>query len=79
MILPKEIKSFSNLQIYNAIKESEKELIKLKFKKVNGQTFKSHKIKLQKCYMVQLKTILTSRLYKLEKKQINNLRKLLEN
>lgn len=72
-----ESKSLSNLQIFKAIKESENELLKLKFKKISGQSSKSHQIKLQKSYIAQLKMILAERLTNLEKKQKNNLQNLL--
>ena len=74
-----EIKSLSNLEIFNLIKEIENDLLKLKFKKVNGQPFKSHEIKLKKCKLAQLKTLLTSRLYILEKKQLKTLKSLITN
>lgn len=65
-----EIKSFSNLQIFAAIKESETELLKLQCKKVSGQSFKSHEIKFKKRYVAQLKTLLSSRLAMLEKNRL---------
>jgi len=65
-----EIKSFSNLQIFTAIKESETELLKLQFKKVSGQPFKSHEIKFRKRYLAQLKTLLSLRLNILEKDRL---------
>lgn len=74
-----KLKSFSNLQIFDAIKETENELLKLKFKKINGQPFKSHEIKLKKIKLAQLKTILTFRLKLLEKKQLKTLKTVLEN
>ena len=74
-----EIKSLSNLEIFNLIKQIENDLLKLKFKKVNGQPFKSHEIRLKKCKLAQLKTLLTSRLYLLEKKQLKTLKSLIKN
>ena len=65
-----EIKSFSNLQIFTAIKESETELIKLRLKKVSGQPFKSHEIKIRKRYLAQLKTLLSLRLNRLDKDRL---------
>ena len=75
----KKIKSFSNLQIFAAIKETENELLKLKFKKANGQSFKSHEIKSKKHWIAQLKTILTLRLNLLEKRQLKTIKTLIEN
>jgi len=74
-----EIKILSNIQIFNEIKKFERELITLNFKKVSGQPFKAHEIKTKKYYLAQLKTILTSRLTILEKKQTKNLEFLISN
>lgn len=71
------IKAFSNLQILDEIKKSENELIKLQLKKKTRQLFKSHEVKLQKYYIVQLKTILTLRLYKLARNQVNTFQNIL--
>lgn len=65
-----EIKSFSNLQVFTAIKESETELLKLQFKKVSGQPFKAHEMKIRKRYLAQLKTLLSLRLNGLEKDRL---------
>nr|YP_009308911.1 ribosomal protein L29 [Toxarium undulatum]AOS86654.1 ribosomal protein L29 [Toxarium undulatum] len=74
-----KLKFFSNLQIFDSIKETENELLKLKLKKVNRKPFKSHEIKSKKIKLVQLKTILTLRLNLLEKKQIKTLKTLIKN
>lgn len=61
-----DIKSLSNIEISNTIIEIEKELFDLKFKKATRQALKSHEIKYAKRKLAQLKTLLTSRLKKLE-------------
>ena len=71
-----ESKSLSNLQIFNAIREYENELLSVKFKKIIGQSTNSHKIKLQKSYIAQLKMILAERVISLERKQRTTLQKL---
>ena len=74
-----ELKSLSNLQIFNALKESEKKIFNLKCNKITGQNFKSHNLNYKRYYLAQLKMILTLRLIFLHKKQTNNLQLLLEN
>jgi large subunit ribosomal protein L29 len=61
-----DISSFSNVEISEAIIETENKLFKLRFKKATRQNFKSHEIKFAKCRLAQLKTLLTSRLSDLE-------------
>jgi large subunit ribosomal protein L29 len=68
MSLPKftEIISLSNTEISKAISETENQLFNLRFKKATRQSFKSHEITNAKRRLAQLKTLLTSRLQKLE-------------
>ena len=63
-----EIISFSNTEISEAIIETEKQLFNLRLKKVTRQNFKPHEIKIAKCRLAQLKTLLTSRLESIDQK-----------
>lgn len=73
MGLPKfsDIISLSNTEISEAIIKAENQLFNLRFKKATRQTFKSNEIKSTKRQLAQLKTLLTSRLEKLESKDEN--------
>lgn len=73
MGLPKfsDIISLSNTEISEAIIKTENQLFNLRFKKATRQTFKSNEIKSAKRQLAQLKTLLTSRLEKLEAKDEN--------
>lgn len=64
MSLPQftEIISLSNIEISEAIIETENELFNLRFKKATRQSFKPHQIKHTKHRLAQLKTLLTLRL-----------------
>jgi large subunit ribosomal protein L29 len=64
-----DIISLSNVEISEAIIETENQLFNLRFKKATRQNFKSHEIKFAKCRLAQLKTLLTSRLQNLEQKE----------
>jgi large subunit ribosomal protein L29 len=68
MGLPKfsDIISLSNTEISEAITKAENQLFNIRFKKATRQTFKSNEIKSNKRRLSQLKTLLTSRLKKLE-------------
>lgn len=68
MSLPKftEIISLSNTEISKAISETENQLFNLRFKKATRQRFKSNEITNAKRRLAQLKTLLTSRLQKLD-------------
>jgi large subunit ribosomal protein L29 len=55
----KDIISLSNLELSEAIIETENELFNLRFKKATRQSFKSHEIKYTKRRLAQLKTLLT--------------------
>ena len=66
-----DIISLSNIEISEAIIETENELFNLRFKKATRQSFKSHQIKHAKRKLAQLKTLLTSRLQNLEQKEEN--------
>jgi large subunit ribosomal protein L29 len=61
-----DILSLSNIEISEAIIETETELFNLRFKKATRQSFKSHEIKYNKRRLAQLKTLLTLRLENLE-------------
>jgi large subunit ribosomal protein L29 len=61
------LESLSNKEITEAIAETRKELFSLKFKKATRQTFKTNKIKMTKCRLAQLKTLLSLRLNSIEK------------
>jgi large subunit ribosomal protein L29 len=61
------LESLSNKEITEAIAETRKELFSLKFKKATRQTFKPNKIKITKCRLAQLKTLLSLRLNSIEK------------
>nr|YP_010133728.1 ribosomal protein L29 [Nitzschia supralitorea]QWM93217.1 ribosomal protein L29 [Nitzschia supralitorea] len=74
MSLPQftDIISLSNLEISDAIIETENKLFTLRFKKATRQNLKSHEIKHTKRQLAQLKTLLTIRLESLEQtEQIN--------
>jgi large subunit ribosomal protein L29 len=66
-----DIISFSNAEISAAILETENKLFNLRFKKATRQSFKAHDIKNAKRRLAQLKTLLTSRLENLERKDEN--------
>ena len=61
------LESLSNKEITEARAETRKELFSLKFKKATRQTFKPNKIKMTKCRLAQLKTLLSLRLNSIEK------------
>ena len=74
MSLPQftDIISLSNVEISEAIIETETKLFQLRFKKATRQNLKSHQIKHTKRQLAQLKTLLTLRLESLEQtEQIN--------
>jgi large subunit ribosomal protein L29 len=74
MSLPQftDILSLSNVEISDAIIETENKLFQLRFKKATRQNLKSHEIKHTKRQLAQLKTLLTLRLESLEQtEQIN--------
>jgi large subunit ribosomal protein L29 len=68
MSLPQftDIISLSNVEISDAIIETENKLFNLRFKKATRQNLKSHQIKHTKRQLAQLKTLLTVRLESLE-------------
>jgi len=61
------IKSLSDKEIIELINETQKELFSLIFKKATRQAFTPNKIKIAKCRLSQLKTLLTLRLNSIEK------------
>jgi large subunit ribosomal protein L29 len=67
-----KILSLSNQEISEAIMETEKQLLNLRFKKATRQSLKSHEIKNAKRRLAQLKTLLTLKLEDLEQKKIKN-------
>lgn len=74
MSLPQftDIISLSNIEISDAIIQTENKLFTLRFKKATRQNLKSHEIKHTKRQLAQLKTLLTIRLESLEQtEQIN--------
>lgn len=73
MGLPKfsDIISLSDTEISEAITKTENQLFNLRFRKATRQTFKSNEIKSNKRRLSQLKTLLTSRLKKLEPRDEN--------
>jgi len=73
MNLPKfnDIKGLSNSEISKNIIQVEKELFDLKFRRATRQPFKCHEIKYAKRKLAQSKTVLTERLNKLEKANVN--------
>lgn len=74
MSLPQftDIISLSNVEISDAIIETENKLFQLRFKKATRQNLKSHEVKHTKRQLAQLKTLLTLRLESLEQtEQIN--------
>ena len=73
-----DIKLFSNIEISKNIIQAEKELFDLKFRKATRQPFKSHEIKYAKRKLAQLKTLLSQRLDKLEKTNVNTIGHLIE-
>jgi|TARA_B110000908_G_scaffold41335_1_gene50238 large subunit ribosomal protein L29 len=73
-----DIKGLSNTEISENIIQVEKELFDLKFRKATRQPFKSHEIKTAKRKLAQFKTILTERLNRLEKTNVNALVHLVE-
>ena len=75
MSLPQftDIISLSNVEISEAIIETENKLFNLRFKKATRQSLKSHEIKHTKRQLAQLKTLLTLRLENLEQvEEVNN-------
>ena len=73
-----DIKGLSNTEISENIIQVEKELFDLKFRKATRQPFKSHEIKTAKRKLAQFRTILTERLNRLEKTNVNALVHLVE-
>ena len=73
-----DIKLLSNIEISKNIIQAEKELFDLKFRKATRQPFKSHEIKYSKRKLAQLKTLLSQRLDKLEKTNVNTIGHLIE-
>ena len=63
-----EIQSLSNTEIFEDIHETENKLFNLRFQKATRQNFKSHEIKTLKRRLAQLKTLLTFRSQRIEKK-----------
>jgi ribosomal protein L29 len=61
------LKSLSNKEIIESISETQKELFSLRFKKATRQAFTSNKIKVIKCRLAQLKTLLSLRINFVEK------------
>ena len=68
MSLPKltDILSLSNVEISEAIIETESKLFNVRFKKATRQNLKSHEIKHTKRHLAHLKTLLTLRLENVE-------------
>jgi len=68
MSLPQftDILSLSNVEISEAIIETENKLFSLRFKKATQQNLKSNEIKYTKRQLAHLKTLLTSRLEETE-------------
>jgi len=68
MSLPQftDILSLSNVEISEAIIETENKLFNLRFKKATQQNLKSNEIKYTKRQLAHLKTLLTSRLEETE-------------
>lgn len=68
MSLPQftDLISLSNVEISDAIIETENKLFQLRFKKATRQNLKSHEIKHTKRQLAQLKTLLTLRLESFE-------------
>lgn len=64
-----DIISLSNIEISEAIIETENQLFNLRFKKSTRQNFKSHEIKNTKRRLAQLKTLLTLRLQNLKENE----------
>lgn len=74
-----DIRSLSNVEISEAIIETENQLFNLRFKKATRQSFNSHQIKDSKRRLAQLKTLLTLRLNNLEEKDGNSISNLIKN
>ena len=75
MSLPQftDILSLSNVEISEAIIETENKLFNLRFKKATQQNLKSNEIKYTKRQLAHLKTLLTLRLENVEQTdEINN-------
>ena len=70
MSLPQftNIRSLSNIEISEAILETENKLFNLRFKKATRQNYSSHEVKHTKRRLAQLKTLLTMRLESFEQK-----------
>jgi large subunit ribosomal protein L29 len=66
-----DIISLSNIEISEAIIETENKLFNLRFKKATRQSFKSHEITNANRRLAQLKTLLTLRLQNPEQKSEN--------
>jgi large subunit ribosomal protein L29 len=64
-----DIRSLSNIEISDAILETETKLFNLRFKKATRQNFKSHDVKHTKRRLAQLKTLLTIRLENFEQQE----------
>ena len=64
-----DIRSLSNIEISDAILETENKLFNLRFKKATRQNFKSHDVKHTKRRLAQLKTLLTIRLENFEQQE----------
>ena len=75
MSLPQfnDILSLSNVEISDAIVETESKLFNLRFKKATRQNLKSHEIKYTTRQLAHLKTLLTLRLENVE--QIDDINK----
>ena len=71
MSLPQfdDIRPLSNIEISDAILETETKLFNLRFKKATRQNFKSHDVKHTKRRLAQLKTLLTIRLENFEQQE----------
>ena len=74
MSLPQftDIISLSNVEISEAIIETESKLFNLRFKKATRQNLKSHEIKYTKRHLAHLKTLLTLRLENKEQTNESN-------
>ena len=67
-----DIISLSNIELSEAIIETENKVFNLRFKKATRQTFQPHEIKYAKRRLAQLKTLLTMRLKELDSKEKDN-------
>ena len=74
MSLPQfnDILSLSNVEISDAIIETENKLFQLRFKKATRQNLKTHEIKHIKRRLAHLKTLLTIRLESFEQTEQRN-------